>query len=231
VTDDRDIATWDAAYVLGALSAQDRLEYEDFLADNPQAAEGLTEFAGLPGILNALSPEEALALDAEPSGGSQDAKPLDLMPSLARAAEKRQRRTRRNVITVMAATAAAFLAVGVIVSSTIFGRPQSPAGPSLQAMTPAGRGGITAELAVSEKQWGTRLDWSCQYTKDWSRNVASYDLVVTTLDGKQTSVGSWRPAGDEASGLSAATVIPTSQIRSVDIRITGSDSPLAVKTL
>lgn len=98
-------------------------------------------------------------------------------------------------------------------------------------MTSAGRGGITAELAVSEKQWGTRLDWSCQYTEDWSRNVGSYDLVVTTKDGKQTTVGSCRPAGDEASGLSAATVIPTAQIRTVDILESGSDAPLAVKTL
>jgi hypothetical protein len=77
---------------------------------------------------------------------------------------------------------------------------------------PAGRGGITAELGVTEKQWGTRLDWNCEYTKDWSRNVGSYDLVVTTVDGKHTTVGSWRPAGDEASGLAAATVIPTAQI-------------------
>jgi hypothetical protein len=228
---DREIANWDAAYVLGALSAQDQVEYEDFLAENPQNAAALTEFASLPAILNALSPEEALALDAEPGGTAGDEARLDLMPSLARAVQKRQRRSRRNAITMMAATAAAFLAVGVIVASVIFGRPASPAGPSLQAMTAAGRGGITAELAVSEKQWGTRLDWSCQYTKDWSRNVGSYDLVVTTMDGKHTTVGSWRPAGDEASGLSAATVIPTAQIRTVDIRETGSDAPLAVRTL
>jgi hypothetical protein len=231
VTEDRDIANWDAAYVLGALSARERLEYEDFLADNPQRAAGLTEIAALPGILNLLSPEEALALNADDAQGGEVAKPLNLMPSLARAAEKRQRRTRRYVITMMAATAAAFLAVGVIVASAIFGRPGSAAGPSLQAMTSVGRGGITAELAVSEKQWGTRLDWSCQYTKDWSRKVGSYDLVVTTVDGKQTTVGSWRPAGDEASGLSAATVIPTAQIRTVDIRESGSAAPLAEKTL
>ena len=230
MNDDRDIANWDAAYALGVLSAQDRLEYEAFLAKNPQNAAALTEFAGLPGILNALSPEEALALDVD-TAGAAEAKPLNLMPSLARAAEKRRRRSRRNVVMMMTATAAAFLAVGVLVASTLFGRPDSPTGPSLQAMSSSGRGGITAELAVSEKKWGTRLDWSCQYTKDWSRNVDSYDLVVTTLDGKQTTVGSWRPAGDEASGLSAATVIPTDQIRTVDIRESGSDAPLAVKTL
>jgi hypothetical protein len=55
--------------------------------------------------------------------------------------------------------------------------------------------------------------------------------VVTTHDGQERVVGSWKPAGDEATGLSAATSIPASQIRTVDIRVTGSNEPLAVKTL
>jgi hypothetical protein len=231
VTDDSDIAHWDAAYILGALSPQDRREYEDFLAANPKRAAALTELAGLPGILNVLSPEEAVALDATPADTVGDQRPLDLMPSLARAAERRQRRSRRNIAAMVAATAAAFLAIGVIVTAVVVGRPQPSTTPSLQAMAAAGRGGITAELAVTQKAWGTRLDWKCAYTKDWSKNVSSYDLVVTTVDGKQTIVGSWRPAGDEAAGLAAATGIPTSQIRSVDIRIAGTDAPLAVTTL
>ena len=101
----------------------------------------------------------------------------------------------------------------------------------MQAMQPTPRGGLTAQLAVTEKKWGTELNWACQYTKDWSRNVDSYDIVVTTHDGQQKVVGSWKPAGDEAAGLSAATSIPASQISTVDIRESGSNEPLAVKTL
>jgi len=101
----------------------------------------------------------------------------------------------------------------------------------MQAMQPTPRGGLTAQLAVTEKKWGTELNWACQYTKDWSRNVDSYDIVVTTHDGQQKVVGSWKPAGDEATGLSAATSIPASQISTVDIRESGSNEPLAVKTL
>ena len=86
-------------------------------------------------------------------------------------------------------------------------------------------------LAVTEKKWGTELNWACKYTRIWARDVDSYDIVVTTKDGAQTAVGSWKPAGDEATGLSAATSIPTSEIRSVDIRVTGTDQPLAVSTL
>jgi hypothetical protein len=124
------------------------------------------------------------------------------------------------------------LIAGGIVGATVF--PNSPAPTqtvAMQAMQPTPRGGLTAELAVTEKKWGTELNWACQYTKDWSRNVASYDIVVTTHDGVQQTVGSWKPAGDEATGLSAATSIPTKQIRTIDIRETGSNEPLAIKTL
>jgi hypothetical protein len=230
VTGEDDIAHWDAAYALGALSAADRREYEAYLAANPDRAAGLSEFTELASILDALSPKEALALLDEPDSQVEEPKTLDFMPALAQAAERRQRRSRRNVMLMMTATAAAFLAVGVIVTATIAGRSQSST-PTLSAMGQSGRPGVTAELAVTEKKWGTRLDWQCQYTKDWSRNVASYDMVVTTVDGTQTTVGSWRPEGSETTGLAAATVIPKSQIRSVDIRVAGTNEKLAVTTL
>jgi anti-sigma factor RsiW len=61
LTDD-DIAEWDAAYVLGALSRQDRYMYEVFLAANPERSAALDRLAGLLGRLNVLSRVEALAL-------------------------------------------------------------------------------------------------------------------------------------------------------------------------
>src|SRR5690348_18249363 len=59
---DDDLAEWDAAYVLGALSLEERRTYEGYLAAHPARAAELTELAGMPGILNALSREEAVAL-------------------------------------------------------------------------------------------------------------------------------------------------------------------------
>ena len=61
MTDD-DIAEWDAAYVLGALSRQDRRIYEAFLAANSERTAALDELAGLVDRLNVLSRDEALAL-------------------------------------------------------------------------------------------------------------------------------------------------------------------------
>jgi hypothetical protein len=225
-----DLAEWDAAYVLGALNLEERRMYESYLAANPARATELTELAGMPGILNALSREEAVALTdlgaAAPAEGGNE------VVSLAQAAAKRQQRSRRTILTAAVASAAALLIAGGVVGATVFSRSTVAVETvAMQEMQPTPRGGLTAKLAVTEKKWGTELNWACQYTKDWSRNVDSYDIVVTTHDGVQTAVGSWKPAGDEASGLSAATSIPASQIRTVDIRVTGSNEPLAITTL
>jgi hypothetical protein len=226
-----DLAEWDAAYVLGALNLEDRRTYEDYLATNPERGVELEEFAGMPDILSVLSRDEALAL-TDIGGGSPIEAPADNVASLARAAADRQRRSRRTGIAVVVATAAALAIVGGVVGATIFPRTTgSVQTVAMAPMEPGSRPGLTAQLAVTEKKWGTELNWACEYTKDWSRDVASYDIVVTTKSGGQTTVGSWRPAGDEATGLSAATSIPTSEIRTVDIRVSGTDQPLAVTTL
>jgi hypothetical protein len=234
VTDNRpnddDLAEWDAAYVLGALNLEDRRTYEDYLATNPGRSAELDELAAMPDILSVLSREEALAL-TDLGGGSPVEAPADNVASLARAAADRQRRSRRVGLAVLVATAAALAIVGGVVGATIFPRTGSVQTLAMAPMQPGSRPGLTAQLAVTEKKWGTELNWACEYTKDWLRSVDSYDIVVTTKSGAQTTVGSWRPAGDEASGLSAATSIPTSEIRSVDIRVSGTDQPLAVKTL
>ncbi|AGB24353.1 hypothetical protein Mycsm_04100 [Mycobacterium sp. JS623] len=228
---DDDIAEWDAAYVLGALSLDERRTYESYLAANPARAAELTEFAGLPGILNALSRDEAVALTDLAGAPPAEQRP-DNIASLAHAAAQRQQRSRRMWLATAVTSAAALLIAGGIVGATVFPNSAAPTQTvAMQAMQPTPRGGLTAELAVTEKKWGTELNWACQYTKDWSRNVASYDIVVTTHDGAQKTVGSWQPAGDEATGLSAATSIPTKQIRTVDIRVSGSNEPLAITTL
>src|SRR4029079_4370863 len=138
----------------------------------------------------------------------------------------------RTWLAAAVASAAALLIAGGVVGATVFPNTPTPTPTvAMHAQQPTAREGLTAELAVTEKKWGTELNWACQYTKDWSRNVDSYDIVLTTHDGVQTAVVSWKPSGAEATGLSAATSIPASQIRTVDIRETGTDEPLAITTL
>ena len=227
-----DIAEWDAAYVLGALSREDRRAFEVFLAGNPERAAALTELAGLPGILNMLSYDEAIALTEQPGDATAEVRSWDLMPSLASAAAKRQRRSRRSMLAAGVAAAAAVAIGAGAFGADVFSQPGPQVdGTALQAMQPTVKGGINAALAVTEKKWGTRLDWTCDYVEDWARAAPAYDIVVTTIEGAESAVGTWRPSGDHASGLAASTAIPTAKIHTVDIRVRGTHEPLAVTTV
>lgn len=222
-----DIAEWDAAYVLGALSRDDRRLYEAYVAANPERTSALTKLAGLPGVLNTLSRDEAVGLSARHGG---EAAP-DLVQSLAAAAAARHRRSRRTALAAgLAAAAAVALGAGTV-GATVFHRGSPAESVALQAMQPTAKGGINAALAVTKKDWGTRLDWTCDYVKDWAKAAPTYDLVVTTVEGVESSVGTWSPAGEHANSLAASTAIPTANIRSVDIRVSGTHEPLAVTTI
>ena len=55
-------AHWDAAYVLGALSAAERQEYEDHLTSCPSCRDAVAELAGMPGLLARVPTGEVLAM-------------------------------------------------------------------------------------------------------------------------------------------------------------------------
>ncbi|WP_026075456.1 zf-HC2 domain-containing protein, partial [Cellulomonas massiliensis] len=54
---------WDAAYVLGALDPDERRAFEQHLQGCPACTAAVAELAGLPGMLRAVAPEDARALD------------------------------------------------------------------------------------------------------------------------------------------------------------------------
>jgi anti-sigma factor RsiW len=224
---------WDAAYVLGALSADDRREFERHLSTCPECAADVAELAGLPGILSKLPSERAVALLSLPEDTSIDDSHLlehqhtpGLVQRLAVASNRRRRRFR----VAMFAAAAVVVAL-VTVGGIAIGAAQNTA-PPIVAMAPLHQDAITASIQVTKKGWGTRFDWSCAYMNSaWAGTATSYDLVVTDKAGKTTTVATWTTAGPEASGLSASTGIPTANIRSVEIRLTGTTTPLLRENL
>jgi hypothetical protein len=225
MTANDDRADWDAAYVLGALTPEESAEYERFLSRDPAHTAALQEVSDIPAILDILSPDEALAL----LDGPTDARTPPPVSALADVVEKRRQRSRRARLATAFASAAACLIIGGFVGYAVLPRPSAP-GVALQAMGAGQREGVTASLAVTPEQWGTRLDWECEYTKNWATSVSRYDLVVTTSNGAESVVASWAPTGEETSNLAAATVIPASEIRTIAIREAGTTTPLAVST-
>jgi hypothetical protein len=217
---------WDAAYVLGALSTDDRRAYERHLGTCAECTAALAELAGLPGILGKLPAEDAVALLTTASP-IDDTHLLDRdhVPGLVQrlaATTRRRRRIRFGMIGAAVAVVALATVGGIALTA-----PQAPVAPTV-AMSSLGQHVITASLQVTKKDWGTRFDWSCSYQGGaWLSDAsASYDLVVTDKAGVQTTVATWSVAGPHASGLSASSRIATSDIRNVEIRVTGTTTPL-----
>jgi anti-sigma-K factor RskA len=64
-------AMWDAAYVLGSLSAADRREFEAHMANCPACWDAVEDLSGLPALLSQLDRQEVAAIDE--SGPAQSA--------------------------------------------------------------------------------------------------------------------------------------------------------------
>lgn len=72
-------AVWDAAYVLGSLSASDRCDFETHLGECAPCREAVAELTDLPTLLSLLGDDEVAAIDA----GSAASLPLPALPQLA----------------------------------------------------------------------------------------------------------------------------------------------------
>jgi Putative zinc-finger len=225
---------WDAAYVLGALSSEDRRAYEQHLATCADCSSAVAELAGLPGILSKLAPDDAVALLTEDdilSGVDEHLRDgvhaPGLVQRLAVAASRRRRRIRFSLLGAAVAIIAIFVVGGIVII------PGPAPVVATVAMAPVHQQVITAEMQVTHKGWGTRFDWSCTYTSgSWeSSTPVSYDLVVTQESGAQTTVATWSSSGPQAKGLSASSAIATGDIRSVEIRVTGTSTPLLRENL
>jgi hypothetical protein len=228
---------WDAAYVLGALSADDRRAFERHLAGCAACTSGVAELAGIPGMLSKIGVDAAVALVGAPAVEYlHDARlEPDLVQKLSRAAVARQRRTRRVMIAGMALAAGLLLVVGIFSGSAIHSNSQLAKGPSVSdtagtaiAMSQIGGNVMTAKLRVTSKPWGTRFDWSCDYGNAPASDYTpqAYDLVVTDASGHETTVATWSATGPKASGLSASSGVPMKNIRTVEIRVAGTGTPL-----
>jgi hypothetical protein len=222
---------WDGAYVLGALSPEDRRRYEEHLADCSTCARAVQDLAGIPGILGTLDPDEALALRDLPDDPLL--REAEHVPDRAAGVARRVRRRRRRARLTGAIVLVAVLLAGSVGGWSIVRALQPVATPLAVAhvLDPVGDSQLSADLTVTPVGWGTRLDWSCSYGAraggGSSYTPVSYSLVVHTRTGTSSTVATWTSDEGEASGLVASTAIPADAIASVDIRVTGTGTALA----
>lgn len=197
----------DGAYLLGALSPQERRVYEEHLANCPICSAALSEVAGLPGLLARL-PAEAVEPTQPP--------PSDLLPSLLRAVESERRRSRRRIqIGAGLVAAAALVVVALVGTAIVTANDPSPttttAAPKPVAMSRVADIPINATVALIDKPWGTEVDLRCTYSGELD-GKRDWVLVAVGRNGKSEQIAVWGvvPYGE-------AKIIGSTSFRSADL--------------
>ena len=234
---DDEYGEWDAAYVLGALGSEERKEYEAHLAKCTSCSNSLALLAGIPGFLGKIDSDAALSL----LGGATPDPVFDrwddslFIQKLARKAAQARRTSRiRNSLTLAAAVILC-AAIGVASSALVHRTsavqtPSAPIAGASWSLTNLQPQIMSAELQITSKTWGTHFDWNCAYSKvaaSWPTSTR-YNLVLTDSSGKKFVIASWSPSGALAKGLSATTALSVSQIKKVEVTVTGSPTPIIV---
>ncbi|HTI75941.1 MAG TPA: zf-HC2 domain-containing protein [Mycobacterium sp.] len=198
--------TWDAAYVLGSLTSNERREYEAHLETCERCRSAVAEISGIPALLAMLDLEDVRALDEE----APDTPPLrpEVLDSILDKVRWRRRRN-RWLTSAAVGVAAALLAVGVVIAirPEIVGLENYSPQETTQAMEMAKVSDtpINASITLTGFGWGTRIDMACSYG-EWGQSGTippqNLGMIVVGRDGSHTEVATWL-------GLSGATALPS----------------------
>jgi anti-sigma factor RsiW len=209
-------ATWDAAYVLGALSAADRREFEAHMSGCPSCREAVGELSGMPALLSQIDCDQAAAIAADAPQVSQP-RPEVLTSLLTRV--RRQRRRSRLVTWLCAAAAAIGLTIGVFVGIGGHSVTSAPPQPSVSAlpMAPVGTTRLTSTVSVSSRRWGTFIDLECVCLAPAHAHHDRLAMVVVGRDGTRTQLATWVAEPGHTARPAASISMPIDQIAAVQV--------------
>jgi hypothetical protein len=233
-----DFSHHDAAYVLGALSPEDRLAFERHLPGCASCRRAVQELAGMPGLLAQVSSEVVL------SPPDDTPVPDTLLPRLDR--EVRRYQTRRSWLTMGVAAAVVVLitafgavaiaglidddnppAAGPMPSSSTSPTSSTPSSSSpastSEPMEQLGQHVLNATVTMTSVAWGTKLDLTCTYDApehDYgdAPPAWSYALLVRGRDGAWEQVGSWTALPGKTMSFAGGTSTERIDITEVEVR-------------
>ncbi len=233
MTSHDEFATWDGAYVLGALSPADRRAFEVHLATCDACSAAVNELAGLPGLLARVPDEQALALApvpaAEPgtagAGGSAASPRVgttpDALPKLLHAARRHRARVRWWTAGSLVAAAAVLAFVAALILPAALTPSHSEAGGTHVTLSQVQPNPLTADVRLISEPWGTRIETNCSYAESegsTEKGPWTYTMVVTDRAGASTQVSSWTAYAGTTVSPTATTSVAVADIASIDIR-------------
>ncbi len=252
-----DIHEWDAAYVLGSLSATDRALFEAHLEGCDACMRSLAELSGLPGVLRMLPVEEAIALMDEPEAPAVPQPVAPAQDAPGHRVPRRRRRplaggarpplSRRTGSWILAAAAVVLLVGGAGLGSALRAGVSGPvADPSPASSSAAGdpSGDLSEGLPADAVSMRSDLDegvtaklaltpqpWGTRF--DWSCEYAGGGVgqgaydLVAIEDDGTRTVVASGGAGQAESRLLAATS-SLPMDRIRTVQITPSDSDVVL---
>lgn len=189
---------------------------------------------------------------AAPQPTRPDATP-DALRRLSVRVRRHRVRSRLLAGAIAAAACAASVGVTLAVTGTDVGPAQVQAGATRLHFSPVVASSLTATGTLVPEPWGTRIEWSCAYAATaptgaptappteapTSGGIAAggqypetpvgahdYALLVTDDHGAVKQVATWFAAPGSVVTPTATTSIPAADIRSVEIRSTGTGRTL-----
>lgn len=211
---------WDAAYVLGSLSSNERREYEAHLRTCPGCRAAVAELSGMPALLALLDRDEMAAATELPP----EPPPLrpEVLDGLLARVNWRRRRSRWLAVTISAA-AAVVLALGVFVAVRPDSIPTTPAPrPALSAMsmTPVASSELSASFTLTGHGWGTSIDMVCSYREAGDEADEGDDtlaMVAIGRDGSRSQLATWLAQPGVTVVTSGTTAMPMDAIAAVQV--------------
>lgn len=203
-----------AAYVLGALSAEDERAFTAHLNECQACSVLVTELSPTVGLLAHVTAADLAGMDA----GAKESP--SLLPGLLQRAAVERRRRRTGIAALGAVAAAAVIALAVVLGAQPWLHPgtNQATAAALPMAAVAATSPLRADAALSTRPWGTEISLDCHYRASaYPGTAATYQLEVVDRAGTPHKLGSWtvRPAGDTR--FTSGTSLPLSDIRTVRI--------------
>jgi Putative zinc-finger len=200
---------WDAAYLLGALSAKDRRGYEEHLQTCDECSAEVASLAGVPATLAALPDDRALA--------TITAAPPNLLPGLVSSVQRERRRHQVRLGALMTGVALVAAAIGAVIAIPLT-REEPQGDYVVLAQTVASK--LSADARLVPERWGTTIEISCRYDElaTPSERARGYELYVTDTSGKSQLIASWTSSPGTTVKPAATTKLQRNEIQGLDIR-------------
>jgi predicted anti-sigma-YlaC factor YlaD len=199
----------DAAYLLGALDAEQREAFERHLVDCPVCRNQVAEFVELPQVL----------ARADDSAWEPEAPPDTLLPRLLRqVAATRRRRARR--VSVLAVAAACLLALVATGGTLAWQHAHQPRSLVMQSVGPNAEG-VHATVRLAGSGSTTRVTLVCGYPGHYgsypATGAVSYRMVIVNRRGQRVDLGSWTPQPDEDVQITRTSPWPRQNIGRIEV--------------